>query len=486
MSDALDVLVGLRLEGGRTWGEAATPVQRRDAEAILDDDAPGRSHFISRSRGYAKTTHHAAVTVPVLLTQAPAGARCYALAADQAQARLLLDSIEGFVRRTPGLSALLDVQTWKVSVRASGASVEALAADASGAWGLRPYFAVCDELCEWAETRGPKTIFDAITSAMPKTNGRLVIITTAGSPSHWARKIRDHAEQDPRWRLSETSGPPPWMSPELIEEQRARLLPSMFARLFKNEWTASEDRLVDPDDLAACVVLDGPLPPQRGKTYKIGLDVGVRHDRTVAAVCHGEIVGDPGQPVGVRVVVDRLQVWAGQGREREVQLDEVAEWLAWASSSYGRAEVIFDPSQAILLAQQLRKRGVVMREFTFHPRSVSQLALTLHGLIRSRRLALPDDEDLVAELGSVTLRETSPGTFRVDHDPDKHDDRAIALALAAYRIVERGAPTAARSYVSRRRLPVRTGFALAGRDVQDTELRGLAAALGLPFNGGSP
>jgi phage terminase large subunit-like protein len=253
-----------------------------------------------------------------------------------------------------------------------------------------------------------------------------------------------------------------------------------------NQWTASEDRLVDPDDLAACVVLDGPLPPQRGKTYRIGLDIGVRHDRTVAAVCHGELVGDPGRPVGVRVVVDRLQVWAGQGREREVQLDEVAEWLAWASSSYGRAQVIFDPSQAILLAQQLRKRGVRMAEFTFHPRSVSQLALTLHGLIRSRRLALPDDGDLLDELGSVRLRETSPGTYRVDHDADKHDDRAIALALAAYRIVERGTPSAARSYVSRGRLPIRTGVALAGRGVHDSDLRELAASLGLPFTEGSP
>ena len=30
------------------------------------------------------------------------------------------------------------------------------------------------------------------------------------------------------------------------------------------------------------------------------------------------------------------------------------------------------------------------------------------------------------------LRETSPGVFRLDNDPDKHDDRAVALALAAH------------------------------------------------------
>ena len=34
------------------------------------------------------------------------------------------------------------------------------------------------------------------------------------------------------------------------------------------------------------------------------------------------------------------------------------------------------------------------------------------------------------ELANVRLRETSPGVYRMDHDPDKHDDQAIALALA--------------------------------------------------------
>jgi hypothetical protein len=48
----------------------------------------------------------------------------------------------------------------------------------------------------------------------------------------------------------------------------------------------------------------------------------------------------------------------------------------------------------------------------------------------SHRLALPDDDDLLDELANLRVRESAPGVYRVDHDPDKHDDRAIALALA--------------------------------------------------------
>jgi hypothetical protein len=53
-------------------------------------------------------------------------------------------------------------------------------------------------------------------------------------------------------------------------------------------------------------------------------------------------------------------------------------------------------------------------------------------------LRLPDDEALLDELANVRLRETSPGVMRMDHDAGRHDDRAIALALAAHRLVERG------------------------------------------------
>jgi len=66
----------------------------------------------------------------------------------------------------------------------------------------------------------------------------------------------------------------------------------------------------------------------------------------------------------------------------------------------------------------------------------------LHNLLRERRIALPDDPGLRDELANVRLRETSPGVYRLDHDQGRHDDRAIALGLAAF-------------YLSRQRKKVR-------------------------------
>ncbi len=439
MSEALDLLYALRLEDGRRWGEAAAAFQRDDAQAVLDLESATPYHFLTRSRGGSKTSDLAGVAIAVQLAQAPAGARLPGIAADRDQGRLLVDAVAGYVERTPELRGSLDVQAYRVVAARSGAVLEVLAADEAGAWGLRPYFLVADELAQWGTSSGPRRLWEATSSAVAKrSDARLVVLTTAGDPSHWSRRVLEHALADPLWRLHEVRGPAPWLDPARLAEQRRRLPESLYRRLFENEWTAADDRLAAPDDLAACVTLAGPLPPQSRVRYAIGLDVGLKADATVAAVCHGERIlggGTGGRMVGARVVLDRMEVWRGS-RRRPVRLVEVEEWLEEASRAYGRAPVRFDPWQAVGSAQRLQARGVRVEEYPFHPRSIARLASTLLTLVREQALDLPEDEELLDELRNVRLRESTPGVLRLDHDPDRHDDRVIALALAASHVVE--------------------------------------------------
>ncbi len=268
---------------------------------------------------------------------------------------------------------------------------------------------------------------------------RMAVLTSAGDPAHWSRKVLDHALEDPLWRVHEIPGPVPWLEPARLEEQRRRLPESAFRRLFLNEWTAAEDRLVTPDDLAAATVLEGPLSPESGRRYLIGLDLGITGDATVAAVCHGEKErsgdGDGKDfQTGTRIVLDRMSVWQGTSSS-PVDLSEVEEWIDITARAYNRAKIVFDPYQAIALTQRLKSRGLYVQQFTFSSASVARLAHTLYEQLRSRRISLPDDSDLLDELANVRLVERTPGVYRIDHDPDKHDDRAIALALAAHGIL---------------------------------------------------
>lgn len=425
---ALDLLYALKLEDNRRWGDAAVACQVDDARAILDMGSPTPYHWDSRSRGYSKTSDLGGIGIAVMLAQLPAGSKLYAVAADLDQGRLIVESIDGFARRTPELRGALDISNYKVVATRSGSTLEVLPADGPSAWGLRPAFLIVDELAAWPTTKGAQQVWEAVTSSASKVTGcRMVVLTTAGDPAHWSRKVLDHALADELWRVHEVTGPAPWQDPRKIAEQRRRLPESVYLRLFENRWVSGEDRLVSAEDLAACVTLDGPLDPIPGMTYVIGLDVGLKRDSTVATICHLEH--------GI-VTLDRIAVWTGT-RLRPVRLGEVEEWIGKAARDY-RATVIVDPWQAAQLTERLRRSGVRIHEYAFSAQSVGRLASTLFLLLRERSIRLPDDEALLDELANVRLRETSPGVLRMDHDAGRHDDRAIALALAAHRLVEKG------------------------------------------------
>ncbi len=310
-----------------------------------------------------------------------------------------------------------------------------------------------------------------MSSAIPKTGGRLVVATTAGDPAHWSAKVRGHAIGDELWRVSEVHGPPPWMPVELVAEQRRRLPASSFARLFENVWTSGEDRLVAAEDLAACVVLDGPQEPIAGMRYVHGVDFGLKRDRTVVATCHIE---------HSILTLDRLGVWQGS-RIKPVRLSEVEEYLLEVSRRYP-GSIVADPWQATGLVQRLRARGVNIAEYPFTTQSTGRIASTLFVALRDHTLRLPNDPELLDELANVRLRESSPGVLRMDHDSGRHDDRAIAVALACHRLVARGEPGPPMSvHVARGRIDERP---LARRDaIPEPEQRALAARYGTSLGG---
>ncbi|MFP5450377.1 MAG: terminase large subunit domain-containing protein [Thermoleophilia bacterium] len=515
---ALDLLAGLVLEDGRRWGEAADKRQWADARALLTPGSRTPYSFMTRARGWSKTTDVAGATIAAMLVQAPAGADLYAAASDRDQSALMRRAIEGFVARTPALLGRLQVDRWQVTATGSGAQLTMLAADASGAYGLRPRWLVVDELAAWPDTEAARELWLALTSAMGKVKGsRLAVITSAGSPGHWSFEQLKHARGADLWRVSEIDGPPPWASEDRLAEQRARLLPSQYERLFENRWTEGEDSLVTAADLDAALRLyEWPLAPVKGRRYFAGVDLSQTRDRTVVALCHAEPVTDddhgllapppepavvpvvtsvsrslvgtvmvereipagaripkrrlergdffdkeslrvalntarwgprapapgdelveapPPRDVAHRVVLDRLDVWEGS-RDRPVPISEVEAHLALLHANYA-PRVLIDPWNAALLVERLRSRRVRISPFTFSAQSVGKIATNLALLLRQRAIALPAaDAALRDELANVRLRESGPGRVRMDHTAGRHDDRAVAIGLAALAAAE--------------------------------------------------
>lgn len=428
---ALDLLAGLTDHLGR-WGERATDEQWRDAEAILDVTG-ARRHWIGRSKGYSKTRDVAGLSLVALLTQLPPGATAYAAASDSDQAGLLRQSMAAFVANTPALQDQVTVETRRIVAHRRGTELVVLAADTAGSHGLRPHWLVVDELANFPDTERHRDFFDSLWAGLPKTpDSRGVVITTAGSPGHFAHRILESAQGDELWRVSDLHGPPPWIDENEVEAERRRLFPSTFARLWLNEWAAADDAIASADDVDAACVLSGPLAPEPGVRYIATLDLGTRNDRTVAVIAHAKR-----EAIGTRVVVDRMNVWTPRPKV-PVSLDDVRLWLVEMCRSYNRARLHYDPSQAYLMVEQLRRAGVSCKEFVFTSASVGRLATALMQALRGHLIDLPDDKDLRDELLTVRLRESSPNVLRVDHRGGRHDDRVIACAMAALLLTEHG------------------------------------------------
>jgi phage terminase large subunit-like protein len=412
---------------GRCWGDVAQSQQWDDALAVLNPKSTTRYHFLTRARGWSKTTDLAAIALVIMLTQAHPGQRVDVVAADRDQGALLIAAINKFLVRTPGLAGRLQVSRYKVT--APGDIVlEALPSDPAGSHGRAPALLIVDELAQWPDTPSARDKWTANYTGLHKEHGaRLVVLTTAGDPAHFSHPIRERADASPMWRLHEVHGPSPWAEQAYLDEQHASLTDASWRRFYLNEWTAGDDRFTTLEDVRACVRHSGPLQPVPGIKYIIGVDLGWKHDRTAVAVAHLEPSHTPGTPT---VVIDRLDIWAGS-RDNPVILDDVETSILATANLFNRATIKMDAREGVGMAQRLRSHGLTVIDEAFTAALNTQLARTLEPLLRAHRLAIPDDPDLIDELINLRIVEPASGQARIEHTPGHHNDQAIAIALDA-------------------------------------------------------
>src|SRR6266851_1231683 len=158
------ILEQLVLPTGRPYAATVQRWQRDLFEAIFAAKRDGRPRhrlvYDERRRGESKTEDCAAAALADLLTGPPRH-RSYAVAADEDQAALILDSVHGFKARSPMLA---DVRIQRATVRneATGSELRVLSSDAPTAFGIRPRRVFFDELSLQADERLWTSMWSAI------------------------------------------------------------------------------------------------------------------------------------------------------------------------------------------------------------------------------------------------------------------------------------------------------------------------------------
>lgn len=372
----------------------------------------------------------------------------YILAADADQGALILEAMHDEAKLNPWLGEQLEFSRRAV-VGPSG-SVKVIPADAHSSFGQRGNIYVYDEITNWPD-RGYE-MWKAVTSGREKIPGSLhVILTNAGLLDSWQYEEFMRAQDDPDYVVFSREGQlASWMVAERVDKLKKRLPPSEAERVFDNKWidAATEHDYLRRTELDACVRLstDLGLTIQMRRelevsNYVAGVDYGAKRDRTALCLLH---VDDR-----KRCRVDKLDVWQGSP-ENPVDVRRVEEWIANVRRDFRPTLFVLDPSNLESTCQWMEREHYPLERF--NPRGGAgnyDLAQHLRSLVVNQQLLWYPTagnltvskygrevvETLVDELAGLRVKKMPYG-YRFDHENQKHDDRAVAIGMAALRAYE--------------------------------------------------
>jgi len=394
--------------------------------AIARDERPeiGR-HFWEATKGASKDSD-LAVCMLWLLAFSQRPLTCQIGAADRDQADELRKAAKDVLRLNPWLAERVEIQSWKIICEATACEAEIISADVTGSHGARPDVLILNELSHIAKWEFSENLMD---NASKVPNGLVVIATNAGFTGTPAFKWRELARTSDRWYFHQYAQPSPWLDDAEIDEARIRNSNERFQRLWYGIWSSGSGDALDEDDIRAAVTQAGPLIASDsrhlpGWKFIAGLDLGVKHDHSalvVLGVLHGT----------ARIRVASIQSWKPP-RGGQVDLTAVERAIVQAHRQYNLQKLLFDPNQALLMAQRVRRNAfLICEEMSFVGANLDRMATVLMETFRSRIIDMFDHQQLIRDLKRLTIEEKSYGQkLTAVSDADGHADTATALAIA--------------------------------------------------------
>jgi len=419
----------------------------RHAFELTPDGRMRRTELcFSAGKKSGKTGLAAMVVIYTAVVLAGQGGEINCLANDleQSQSRVF-KAVGQIVQASPLLRDSVDITANRIVFRSTGTIISALASEYAGFAGGNPTLNCYDESAYFC-SEGSRRLWDeGVPSPARKISFRLSVSTAGfhGEPSP-LRDLHDRAmekgtEIAPDLFVDENllcywthEAHAPWQTQRWLDEMRRTYAarPSQFKRLIENHWVASESTFIDLDQWDRCV--DPTLQPLLAKSgfpVWAALDLGLKHDSTAIMTCGWD--GDR-----VRIVTHSVFIpHAGETLDIEATAEAAIVSLR---SRFSLQALLFDPWQAIGLAQRLTRAGVNCVEFPQTLPNLSLMAGNLIDLLRTGGLLMYPDDGLRTAAAKTVSIESSRG-FRLGKA--KQSDRVdpiIALAMAALAAVQAG------------------------------------------------
>ena len=429
----------------KRFGRCADPWQREliapivpaiDHLAGLNPAYKGPLRFMQiLARGHNKSSLEAWIAA-FLLIASKRRIKGYVLAGDRDQGRLILAAIEELLAHNEWLSA--DLTVTKNVISGPSGFIEVLPCDAASMMGLTGNFYIGDEFVHWKNQKAWTSMVTGLRKVRPTV---FVAISNAGLIDSWQHTAFKSACARPKsWVVFQRPGTlATWLDQKGIDEDKALVPPSEAKRLYDNEWIdpAEEHDYLRRPEVEACAQLGRDLNlcyrprKQHGvDNYVASIDYGPRRDRTALCVLHES-------PDKV-VIVDKLDVWQGSSGD-PVKVQAVEDWIKETQAKFAPRMFVLDPYQMEGTIQWMQREGIPVEAFNCRGGAGNyELAQHLRAIVVERRIAWYDmagalgSETLTEELAALRVRKMNYG-YRMDHENQKHDDRAVAIGMAALR-----------------------------------------------------
>lgn len=454
LREYLDLVVIDGSKGPVVFGEVAEPWQKRSLWPVMaaaekatgvnpDYDGP-LCFWRDLPAGHDKTSGIARILNGVVaFASSPIMAGCFAK--DRAQAGRIWKFMKDESRLNPWLAERLHFTsspTLKVRNHASGAECEIYDADYEGNAGHKLHLTVCEEITWWPE-KG-KHLYDQLYSRLLKMEGRavFVVLGNAGVKKTWQYTVCQSIQDDPAWDYYRTEGPvASWMSREFLEKLARQLGQSVAERVIWNRWIdADEMAFLYRTDVLACVDRAkslGVVPHEaalQGVRYTGSIDAAISKD--YAVVC---ILGH--FPDGTLRAASMDVLCAKDFPDGEIPL-ALIESIACRRHAAFRCQWIIDPYEMRWFIQKYQGSWPVTAQQYRAGQLNQAMATQVKTLIADRRLLWPELLGLVYvegqpytitdEFCDLVARDMPTYGQRWDHKANKHDDRVMALSMAAY------------------------------------------------------
>lgn len=414
-----DVADEFQTDGMKVMEPALSRVANRSFEA-----PPYSRAYLERPRGHSKTTDIAIATAWVLLS-AIRKIQVVVAAADRDQARLVRDAVDTLLRLNPWLGELLDVQNYRIVNKQTGSECIILASDVASSYGLTSDIIIADELTHWPK----RELWDSlISTAAKRQNSVVLVISNAGHRPSWQWDVREAARTSPDWYFDSLPGPvASRITDGTLAEQRRMLPPSVYARLWQNEWR--EDGIGDYLK-SSWIKRATTLPGEAGYKephwfYVGGLDLSKFRDRSAFVV------------VAVDTVCQRMHVVAIRewepGSNGEISITEIKQEILALRTVYGFRSIRSDTFASFQLSEDLGLAGI---NHTVHHSTLDEhtaMCKCLLAVFRDDQIGLYPHEGLIDDLRKLRIVERANDKLKLEADRDNetgHADAGFALANA--------------------------------------------------------